>query len=260
MQLAAIAARAGLRASHVLYYFGSRDEVLIAAVAHAEEQLAAGRRERLRAVADPSERLAAFVDAYLPDDRHDPVWKLWIEGWMRSPRAPSSRAVGREADQGWLGRPRRVPGARHGARRHAAGAAGVVRPAVHLVPRRARGPRARRPHHARPTPRRTRWPRCGRSWGERRRGFGRRRRRGCGAIAVTAWAGYGGNGVWPGPVRPAGLCDELVRGQTPYIKSAKRPGRGCGRVDTHMRVNSSVPTGRPGAATPPPYPAHAVTA
>ena len=102
VQLAAVAARAGLGPSHVLYYFGSRDEVLIAAVAHAEQALAAGRGERLRAIADPAERLAAFVDAYLPDDRHDPVWKLWIEGWLRSPSRGEFAVVGQEADQGWM--------------------------------------------------------------------------------------------------------------------------------------------------------------
>ena len=102
VQLAAIAARAGLRPSHVLYYFGSRDDVLIDAVAHAEQELASGRGERLRAIADPTERLAAFVDAYLPDDRHDPVWKLWIEGWLRSPSRAEFTVVGQEADQGWM--------------------------------------------------------------------------------------------------------------------------------------------------------------
>ena len=102
VQLAAIAARAGLRASHVLYYFGSRDEVRVAAVAHAEDELAEGRRERLRAIADPRERLAAYVDAYLPDDRHDPVWKLWIEGWLRSPSHAQFAAMGQVADRGWL--------------------------------------------------------------------------------------------------------------------------------------------------------------
>ena len=56
VQLAAIAARAGLKPNHVLYYFASRDAVLIAAVAHAEQELAAGRSERLRAIDDPEER------------------------------------------------------------------------------------------------------------------------------------------------------------------------------------------------------------
>ena len=101
VQLAAIAERAGMKASHVLYYFGSRDDVLIAAVAHAEQQLAADRAERLRAIDDPMERLAAFVDMYLPDDRHDPVWKLWIEGWARSASRGEFGEVGSEAHERW---------------------------------------------------------------------------------------------------------------------------------------------------------------
>jgi AcrR family transcriptional regulator len=102
VQLAAIAARAGLRPSHVLYYFGSRDEVLIAAVEHEEDRLATGRRDRLRAVGDPVERIAAFVAAYLPDDRHDPVWKLWIEGWLRSASRTEFAGVGKAADRRWV--------------------------------------------------------------------------------------------------------------------------------------------------------------
>ncbi len=101
VQLAAIAARAGLRPSHVLYYYGSRDDVLIAAVAHAEQGLRAGRRERLEAIGDPLERLAALVDAYLPDDRHDPIWKLWFEGWLRSASRAEFAEVGVQADQEW---------------------------------------------------------------------------------------------------------------------------------------------------------------
>jgi AcrR family transcriptional regulator len=102
VQLSAIAARAGLGPSHCLYYFGSRDGVLVAAVAHAEQQLAAGRGERLEAIADPGRRLAAFVGAYLPDDAHDPVWKLWFEGWLRSTSQSEFGEVGSQADQRWL--------------------------------------------------------------------------------------------------------------------------------------------------------------
>jgi AcrR family transcriptional regulator len=101
VQLASIAAHAGLRPNHVLYYYASRDDVLIAAVAHAERRLADGRSERLREIADPHERLAAYVRAYLPDDRHDPVWKLWIEGWLRSASRAEFGEVGWEANLGW---------------------------------------------------------------------------------------------------------------------------------------------------------------
>lgn len=102
VQLATIAAHAGLKPNHVLYYFPSRDAVLIAAVALAEEELAAGRAERLRAIADPEARLRAYVGAYLPADRQDPVWKLWIEGWLRSASRDEFSAIGWQAGLGWL--------------------------------------------------------------------------------------------------------------------------------------------------------------
>jgi len=99
--LAAIAAHIGLAPNHVLYYFPSRDAVLIAAVEHGENALAEGRSERLRAVADPQQRLAAYVLEYLPDDQHDPVWKLWIEGWARSTSREEFGEVGWEANLRW---------------------------------------------------------------------------------------------------------------------------------------------------------------
>jgi AcrR family transcriptional regulator len=99
--LAAIASYIGLAPNHVLYYFPSRDAVLVAAVEHGERGLAEGRSERLRAVADPVERLAAYVREYLPDDEHDPVWKLWIEGWARSRSRDEFGEVGWEANLRW---------------------------------------------------------------------------------------------------------------------------------------------------------------
>jgi AcrR family transcriptional regulator len=99
--LASIAEHAGLKPSHVLYYFPSRDDVLIAAVEHAERELAAGRTEELRGISDPERRLMAYVQAYLPGDRDDPVWKLWIEGWLRSASRAEFGAIGRQASLGW---------------------------------------------------------------------------------------------------------------------------------------------------------------
>jgi AcrR family transcriptional regulator len=102
VQLAAIAARAGMRPNHVLYYFGSRDDVLIETVRHAETRLAEVRSKELRAAASPRVRLARYVEQYLPDDRHDPVWKLWLEGWLRSSSHDEFGAVGREMNERWL--------------------------------------------------------------------------------------------------------------------------------------------------------------
>ena len=150
VQLSAIAARAGLGPSHALYYFGSRDGVLIAAVAHAE---AAARRPAAAsgcaAIGDPAERLAAFVDAYLPNDRHDPVWKLWFEGWLRSASRTEFGEVGSGGGRGLACATRRLPRARHRDRRRAPRARRRLRAPLPVPARRACGPRPRRPHHAR---------------------------------------------------------------------------------------------------------------
>jgi AcrR family transcriptional regulator len=102
VQLAAIAERAGMKPNHVLYYFASRDDVLIEAVRYAETQLAEHRAEALGSAATQTERLDRFVAEYLPDDRHDPVWKLWLEGWLRSASHERFGAVGRGLQQRWI--------------------------------------------------------------------------------------------------------------------------------------------------------------
>jgi AcrR family transcriptional regulator len=101
VQLAAIAGYAGMRPSHLLYYFGSRDEILVGAAQRVERTLAEGRAERLEAIPDADDRLRAYVAMYLPDDRHDPAWKLWVEGWLHPSAGQAFAAVGDAAHAGW---------------------------------------------------------------------------------------------------------------------------------------------------------------
>jgi AcrR family transcriptional regulator len=101
VQLAAIAERAGMRPGHVLYYFDSRDDVLVETVKHAEARIGEEREAALAGVDDPLERLERYVVQYLPDDRHDPVWKLWFEGWLRSASHDAFAAVGQAIDARW---------------------------------------------------------------------------------------------------------------------------------------------------------------
>jgi AcrR family transcriptional regulator len=101
VQLAAIAERAGMRPGHVLYYFASRDDVLVETVRQAEAGVHAARTAALAGVDDPMERLERYVVHYLPDDRHDPVWKLWLEGWLRSASHDAFAEVGSASDARW---------------------------------------------------------------------------------------------------------------------------------------------------------------
>jgi AcrR family transcriptional regulator len=101
VQLAAIAERAGMRPGHVLYYFASRDDVLVETVRRAEGRNAEERAATLAGLDDPMERLERYVVDYLPDDRHDPVWKLWFEGWLRSAAHEAFARIGTEMDARW---------------------------------------------------------------------------------------------------------------------------------------------------------------
>ena len=101
VQLAAIAERAGMRPGHVLYYFASRDDVLVETVRREEARLADERAVELAGIEDPMARLERYVVHYLPDDRHDPVWKLWFEGWLRSASHDAFAEVGDAMDARW---------------------------------------------------------------------------------------------------------------------------------------------------------------
>jgi AcrR family transcriptional regulator len=101
VQLAAIAERAGMRPGHVLYYFASRDDVLVETVRSEEARLAEERAAELAGIADPLARLERYIVHYLPDDEHDPVWKLWFEGWLRSASHDEFAEVGDAMDARW---------------------------------------------------------------------------------------------------------------------------------------------------------------
>jgi AcrR family transcriptional regulator len=101
VQLVAIAERAGMRPGHVLYYFASRDDVLVETVRQAEARIGEEREAALAGVEDPLARLERYVVQYLPDDRHDPVWKLWFEGWLRSASHDAFATAGQAIDARW---------------------------------------------------------------------------------------------------------------------------------------------------------------
>lgn len=79
VKVADIAALAGMSAGHVMYYFGSRDRILVETLLHAESELAARRDKRLAEAADAEQALRTLVRTYLPGGRGDARWKLWAQ-------------------------------------------------------------------------------------------------------------------------------------------------------------------------------------
>ncbi|MFD1935637.1 MULTISPECIES: TetR/AcrR family transcriptional regulator [Nonomuraea] len=100
IQVQQIADRAGMSPARVLYYFPSRDEILAETFRWSERELAERRAREL--VGEPQERLERYVRIYLPVDRHDVSWKLWLEAWLRAVSNDAMSRTADEIDSGWM--------------------------------------------------------------------------------------------------------------------------------------------------------------
>ncbi|MFI5878698.1 TetR/AcrR family transcriptional regulator [Streptomyces sp. NPDC051554] len=97
LTMAALGREVGMSSGHLLYYFHSKDELLLQALEWSEGRLGAERGRLLtRSTATSRERVDAYVDLYVPDGHRDPHWTLWLEVWNRSQNADDD-ARGRQA-------------------------------------------------------------------------------------------------------------------------------------------------------------------
>ncbi|GAA5031321.1 TetR/AcrR family transcriptional regulator [Streptomyces siamensis] len=87
LTMAALGREVGMSSGHLLYYFHSKDELLLRTLEWSEGRLGAERARLLTRDAPARERLDAFVDLYVPDGHRDPHWTLWLEVWNRSQNA-----------------------------------------------------------------------------------------------------------------------------------------------------------------------------
>ncbi|MER6208027.1 MULTISPECIES: TetR/AcrR family transcriptional regulator [unclassified Streptomyces] len=88
LTMAALGREVGMSSGHLLYYFHSKDELLLQALEWSEGRLGAERGRLLtRTGATVRARVDAYVDLYVPDGHRDPHWTLWLEVWNRSQNA-----------------------------------------------------------------------------------------------------------------------------------------------------------------------------
>lgn len=88
LTMAALGREVGMSSGHLLYYFHSKDELLLRTLEWSEGRLGAERGRLLtRASATVRERVEAYVDLYVPEGHRDPHWTLWLEVWNRSQNA-----------------------------------------------------------------------------------------------------------------------------------------------------------------------------
>lgn len=107
--MARLAERLGTSGGHLLYYFGTRDGLLLETLRWSEQRYAVEREPVLAAALagegasreDAEVDLLAFAEVYLPVDAGDPRWLLWVELWARAPYDADLAAAQRELDDEW---------------------------------------------------------------------------------------------------------------------------------------------------------------
>jgi AcrR family transcriptional regulator len=85
VRLAEIARRAGMSSGQVMYYFTSKEHILLETLAWQEHQDTVRRRAALAKVTGAWRQLERLIELYLPGTRPDPSWILWLEAWARAP-------------------------------------------------------------------------------------------------------------------------------------------------------------------------------
>lgn len=102
LTMAGLGREVSMSSGHLLYYFRTKDELLLQALEWSEGRLGAQRRELLARPAPVRERLDAYVDLYIPDGHRDPHWTLWLEVWNRSQNADAdARARQAAIERAW---------------------------------------------------------------------------------------------------------------------------------------------------------------
>ncbi|MEU8528546.1 TetR/AcrR family transcriptional regulator [Streptomyces sp. NPDC048629] len=101
LTMSALAERLGTSGGHILYYFGSKDLLLMAALRWSEAALTEERRALLGRRTTAERKLDRYLELYLPSGPRDPRWMLWIELWARTPANEALRAAQEEMDLAW---------------------------------------------------------------------------------------------------------------------------------------------------------------
>ncbi|MFJ9062206.1 TetR/AcrR family transcriptional regulator [Streptomyces sp. NPDC102409] len=84
LTMAGLGREVRMSSGHLLYYFRTKDELLLQTLEWSEARLGAERRALLTGPGTARERLDAYIALYLPDGHRDPHWTLWLEVWNRS--------------------------------------------------------------------------------------------------------------------------------------------------------------------------------
>jgi AcrR family transcriptional regulator len=97
-----IAERVGMSAGNILYYFESKDDLLMELLMLSEDRLLGRALEEFERLPSHTERLRRVTELAVPSGPSDPGWILWLEVWSLSPH---DERIGRghaDLDRRWI--------------------------------------------------------------------------------------------------------------------------------------------------------------
>ncbi|MFF9251474.1 TetR/AcrR family transcriptional regulator [Streptomyces globisporus] len=100
LTMAGLGRDVGMSSGHLLYYFRTKDELLLRTLEWSESRLGAERRALLARPGSARERLEAYIGLYLPAGHRDPHWTLWLEVWGRWQNADDDARARQAAIEG----------------------------------------------------------------------------------------------------------------------------------------------------------------
>jgi AcrR family transcriptional regulator len=102
LRIADVARRAQASTGTVHYYFDTKRELMHAAFEWNFTESLNRRRPLLESMADPRERLRAFVDSYLPRDTVTvTAWHVWAELWVEALHDPDLQELNESVYGEW---------------------------------------------------------------------------------------------------------------------------------------------------------------
>jgi AcrR family transcriptional regulator len=103
-RIADVAKRAGVSSALVIYYFGTRDRLLVDALRYSEESFYEAAEKMLAEIPSVHERLALLVQwTCVPEIDHEipGAWGLWFDLWAQAFRHDEVKAGRAELDARW---------------------------------------------------------------------------------------------------------------------------------------------------------------
>ena len=103
-RIADVAKRAGVSSALVIYYFGTRDRLLVDALRYSEESFYEAAEQMLAEVPSLHERLSLLIKWTCVPEGNDEIpgaWGLWFDLWAQAFRHDEIKAGRVEADARW---------------------------------------------------------------------------------------------------------------------------------------------------------------